>query len=120
MGVALPNMSLYLKRLFDLGLIERRVPVTLPQGQLHTTTRSRHHLRDSYLHFYFRFVDPNIHMIEHGLQDALWQRLAEQYRVFVGLMAFEEICRTRTLMQAHANRLSFIQEVVGSHWAANA
>ncbi len=120
MGVASPNLSPYLKRLTDLGLIERRVPATLPQDQRRTTTRSRYHLRDSYLRFYFRFVDPNIDMIEQGLQDALWQRLAEQYRAFVGLTAFEEICRAWTLTQARTNRLPFMPEVVGSHWATDA
>lgn len=47
MGLASPHLSPYLKRLIDLGLIERRVPARLPQDQRRTTTRCRDHLRDS-------------------------------------------------------------------------
>lgn len=120
MGVASPNLSPYLKRLTDLGLIERRVPASLPLDQRRTTTRSRYYLRDSYLRFYFRFVEPNLELIEQGLQEALWLRLADQYQAFIGLTAFEEICRSWTLTQAHANGLPFTPEVVGSHWATDA
>ncbi|HKZ86404.1 MAG TPA: ATP-binding protein [Anaerolineae bacterium] len=120
LGVPSPNVMPYLRRLVKMGLVERRVPVTLPPDQRQTTTRSRYHLRDSYLRFYFRFIDPNIDMVEQGLKDALWDIIAEQFRSFIGTTAFEEICREWTLVQARARRLPFIPETVGSHWASDA
>ncbi len=115
-----PNVVPYLRRLGKMGLVERRVPATLPSDQRRTTTRSRYHLRDSYLRFYFRFIDPNADMLEQDLKDALWDAIAEQFRSFIGTTAFEEICREWTLAQARARRLPFTPGTVGSHWASDA
>ncbi len=74
-------------------------------------------LTSSYLRFYFRFIQPNLGLVEQELTDVLWQRIAEQFRAFVGLTAFEELCREWTLVQARAGRLPFPPEIVGSHWS---
>ena len=56
-------------------------------------TRSRYYLHDPYLRFYFRFIEPNLETIELELTDLLWERIGEQFRAFVGLTAFEGLCR---------------------------
>jgi AAA+ ATPase superfamily predicted ATPase len=119
-GLASPNLAPYLKRLVDLGLLERRIPATVRREQRRNTTRSRYYLRDPYLRFYFRFIEPNLELIELELVDVLWQRIAGQFRAFVGSTAFEELCRGWTLAQARQGRLSFAPEIVGSHWAPDA
>jgi len=119
-GVASPNLAPYLRRLRELGLLERRIPATVPPDQRRATTRSRYHLRDPYLRFYFRFVEPHLEMIEQELADLLWARIGEQFRAFVGLTAFEELCREWTLVQARAGALPFAPELVGSHWSPGA
>lgn len=119
-GIASSNLVPYLRRLRELGLIERRIPATIPPDQRRTTTRSRYHLRDPYLRFYFRFIEPNLEMIELELTDLLWERIAEQFRAFVGVTAFEDLCREWTLTQARAGALPFMPELVGSHWATDA
>jgi AAA+ ATPase superfamily predicted ATPase len=116
-GLASPNLAPYLKRLVDLGLLDRRVPATVPRDQRRNTTRSRYYLRDPYLRFYFRFIEPNLELIELELVDLLWQRIADQFRAFVGSTAFEDLCREWTLVQARQGRLPFAPEIVGSHWA---
>jgi len=77
-GIASSNLVPYLRRLRELGLIERRIPATIPPDQRRTTTRSRYYLRDPYLRFYFRFIEPNLEMIELELTNLLWERIAEQ------------------------------------------
>jgi AAA+ ATPase superfamily predicted ATPase len=119
-GIAPSNLAPYLRRLRELGLIERRIPATIPLNQRRTTTRSRYHLRDPYLRFYFRFVEPNLEMVEMELTDLLWERIGEQFRAFVGVTAFEELCREWTLTKARAGGLPFAPELVGSHWAPDA
>jgi len=119
-GIASPNLAPYLKRLCELGLIKRRVPATVPPDRRRATTRSRYYLRDPYLRFYFRFIEPNLELIELGLTDVLWQRIGEQLRAFVGLTTFEDLCREWTLVQAHAGQLPFSPEIVGSHWSKDA
>jgi AAA+ ATPase superfamily predicted ATPase len=118
-GLASPNISPYLARLRELGLIERRIPATIPPEQRRTTTRSRYHLRDSYLRFYFRFIEPNLEMVEQGLADILWERISEQFRAFVGMTAFEELCREWTLIQARKRKLPLNPETIGNHWASD-
>jgi hypothetical protein len=84
-------------------------------------TRSRYYLRTPYLRFYFRFIEPNLGMIELELTDLLWERIAEQtaassvepFRAFVGVTAFENLCREWTLTQARAGALPFMPARTG-------
>lgn len=119
-GLTSPNLAPYLTRLRELGLIERRIPATIPFDQRRTTTRSRYHLRDAYLRFYFRFIEPNLELVELELIDLLWERISEQFRAFIGVTAFEDLCREWTLTQARQGKLPFAPELVGSHWARDA
>ncbi len=110
-------LSPYLKQLESLRLIERRLPVTVPPDRRQASRNSRYHLSDPYLRFYFRFIQPNLGLVEQELTDVLWQRITEQFRAFVGLTAFEDLCREWTLDQARAGQLPFPPEAVGSHWS---
>jgi hypothetical protein len=112
-------LSLHLKQLEALHLIERRLPATVPPEQRRTNRNSRYHPADSYLRFYFRFIQPNLSLVGQELAGVLWQRIAEQIRAFVGLAAFEKLCRELTLVQARAGRLPFPPEIVGSHWSSD-
>jgi hypothetical protein len=58
--------------------------------------------------------------MEQELSDVLWERIAEQFRAFVGLTAFEDLCREWVLAQARARRLPLVPERVGSHWGPDA
>lgn len=113
-------LSPYLKQLEKLRLITRRLPATIPPKKRRTSRHSRYHLADPYLRFYFRFIAPNMELIEQELADLLWQRISEQFRAFSGMTVFEELCRAWTLAQARAGQLPFPPELVGSHWAADA
>lgn len=113
-------LSPYLKQLEALRLVERRLPATVPPEQRRTSRNSRYHLADPYLRFYFRFIAPNLDLVEQELTDLLWERIGDQFRAFVGLTAFEELCRAWTLVQARAGRLPLRPELVGSHWSADA
>ncbi len=116
LGLTSSYLSPYLKQLEALHLIERRLPATIPPERRRTSRNSLYHLADPYLRFYFRFIQPNLGLVEQELTSVLWQRIAEQFRAFVGLTAFEELCREWTLVQARAGRLPFPPEIVGSHF----
>lgn len=114
------NLPIYLKSLIALGMVERRIPATVSSAQRRNSKRGRYYLRDSYLRFYFRFVEPNLEMVEFGQATLLWQRLEEQFNAFVGVTAWEELCREWLLLQANVNQLPFQVELVGSHWSKDA
>lgn len=115
---AIPASSLshYLPRLRELKLVERRVPATVPLARLKTSKMGRYHLNDPFLRFYYRFVDPNLHLIERGLTHRLWQMMQDNFRAFVAL-TFEELCRDWALKQAQMGSLPFAPDNVGSHWS---
>lgn len=123
-GLTSPYVGPYLKQLESLHLIERRLPATVPpdkRADKRKTSRTSHyHLADPYLRFYFRFIAPNLGLIEQELTGVLWKRIAANFRSFVGLTAFEDLCREWVLVQAREERLPFVPEIVGSHWAAEA
>ena len=100
-----------------LRLVERRLPATIPPERRQISRTSRYHLADPYLRFYYRFIAPNLNLVEQDLAGLLWDRIAEQFRAFVGMTAFEDLCREWTLARARAGQLPFPPEIVGSHWS---
>ena len=113
-------LSPYLKQLEELHLIERQLPATLPLKERQTSKKSRYVLADPYLRFYFRFIAPNLHLVEQEMPELLWERIAEQFRAFVGSTAFEGLAREWVRVQARRGKLGFLPEMIGSHWSAEA
>jgi AAA+ ATPase superfamily predicted ATPase len=113
------SLSHYLPRLMELRLVERRIPATVPLAQRAVSKLSRYRLADPYLRFYYRFIDPNLHLIEQRLTKRLWEKMSDTFRAFVA-ETFEELSRAWVLAQAQADQLPFTPDVVGSHWAADA
>jgi len=110
----------YLVQLVEMDYLRRELPVTVPPKQQAISRLSRYMLADNYLRFYFRFVRPNLGLLAQGLFDEVWERIAGQLRAFIGMTAFEELCRTWVLTQARAGRLPFAVEQVGAHWDSEA
>jgi hypothetical protein len=65
-------------------------------------------------------LHPNQHLLEQGLHDWLWTLMGEQLPSYVGLYAFEELCREWVLAKARANELPFMPERIGRHWSPDA
>ena len=120
LGLASSYLSPYLNQLETLRLVERRIPATVPRDQRATSRNSRYHLADPYLRFYFRFIAPNLDLVEQELTEVLWERISEEFRAFIGMTTFEELCREWVLAQARAGQLPLTPELVGSHWASDA
>jgi len=119
-GLAKQNVSTYLGRLADLHMVERRTPATLPKERRDGSRQGRWHLVDAYLRFYFRFIVPNQRALALELYDSVWEEIGGQLRAFIGMTAFEEICRDWLLIQAQENKLPFMPEDIGAHWSAKA
>lgn len=120
LGVTSSYLSPYLKQLEALHLVKRSIPATIPPKRRERTKTSRYQVTDPYLRFYFRFIAPNADLIEQELTKVLWERISDQFRAFVGLTAFEDLCREWVLMKARVGKLPLVPEVVGSHWSTDA
>jgi len=116
-GLASSYLSPYLKSLEDLRLVERRIPATTPLDRRQASRVSQYHMADPYLHFYFRFVTPNLGLVEQDQAQVLWRRIATQFDAFTGETAFRTLCRQWVLTQAEAGQLPFLPEIVGEHWS---
>jgi AAA+ ATPase superfamily predicted ATPase len=112
------HASTYLSRLQDLRLVVREIPATVRDEQ--RTTQGRYHLRDAYHRFYFRFIAPHERLLEQKLIPRLWEIINDQMRAFIGMTAFEELCREWVLQQALQGALAFLPDRVGSYWAKDA
>jgi AAA+ ATPase superfamily predicted ATPase len=119
LGVSSSYLSPYLKQLEALHLVRRHIPATIPPERRERTKTSRYHVADPYLRFYFRFIAPNADLIEQELSSVLWERISDQFRAFVGMTTFEDLCREWVLVKARAGALPMVPEVVGSHWSAD-
>lgn len=115
-GLAKHQVSSYLDRLQDLRMVERRLPVTVPPNKRSRSHQGRYHLLDHYHRFHFRFIDPNLDLLEQGRVEQVWGQLEEQFRAFIGGTVFEELAREWVWREADAGRLPFVPEHVGSHW----
>lgn len=113
-GIARTNLSRYLDTLRDLRLIERRVPVT--ERNPDQSRRGLYRLSDNFLEFYFRFVAPYREDLEQGYQERAWQTVEQQLHSFVGVTAFEELCRQWVYQRGLRGYLPFKPEQVGSYW----
>jgi uncharacterized protein len=120
LGISSSYLSPYLKQLEELHLVKRRIPATTPPERRESTKTSQYHLIDPYLRFYFRFIAPNADLVEQELSTILWERITDQFRAFVGMTTFEELCCEWVLAKARARALPIDPEVVGSHWSADA
>lgn len=115
-AVKSPSLSHYFQRLLDLRLLERRIPATVPLNKIRESKQTRYFLRDPFLRFYYRFVDPNLHLIERGLSRRLWQMIDDNFRAFVAY-SFEEIAYEWVVEQANQGVLPFLPDNVGQHWS---
>lgn len=113
-GVPRSNLPRYLETLRDLRLIERQVPVT--ERNPEKSRRGLYRLSDNYLNFYFRFVAPYRQDLEQGYLDRVWQAIDQQLSAFVGVTAFERLCRQWVDRCGRRGYLPFAPEQVGSYW----
>ena len=103
LAAALPHRSAadpYLARLVEMDYVRRELPVTVKPAKRPSSRLSRYVLTDHYLRFYFRFVRPHLNLLAQQLHDQVWDRISEQLRAFIGMTAFEELCRAWVLAQA--------------------
>jgi len=106
----------YLSRLVEMNYVRCELPVTVPPKRRPTSRLSRDVLGDNYLRFYFRFVRLNLGVLAQELYSQVEHRIADQLHAFVGMTAFEELCREWVLSQARADKLPLAVEQVGAHW----
>lgn len=83
------NLSRPLKKLIDLGFLEKEVPFGVDDKN---SKKSLYKIADPFLAFYFQFVVPNRSFIELDRRLPIEEMLKAQFSKYVG-MQWERICR---------------------------
>ncbi|MBL8889241.1 MAG: hypothetical protein JNL67_04635 [Planctomycetaceae bacterium] len=107
------TLSRMLVDLEECGFIKRVVPLDKPLESL----LSYYQIRDPYLHFYFRFIEPQRSAIQNGDFQRLPQRAMDtrSYRQWLG-SAFERYCREHAMAIAEALGFSAVQFRAGTYF----
>lgn len=88
-GEPATNLSRPLKKLVDLGFLEREVPFGTNEK---SSKKSLYKIADPFMSFYFRFVTPNRSFIELGRKKPIEQALGSHFGEYVS-MQWERLCR---------------------------
>ena len=83
------NLSRPLKKLIDLGFLEKDVPFGIDEKN---AKKSLYKIADPFMAFYYQFVVPNRSFIEIGRRLPLEQALAAHFSEYVS-MYWEKLCR---------------------------
>lgn len=108
-------VTVYLARLQELYLVERRIPVTLAPQDRHSSRMGRYHLSDPYFRFYFRFLAPRMADVTYS-PDRVIPGIRDQLRAFIGMSAWELLCQHWVRFAGNNGELNFAPEDVGAHW----
>lgn len=117
-GIAANHVPKYLTVLRELGYVERIVPATVRRPE--QSKKGRYVLRDPYLHFYFRFLQPYLGEIEYGRVASVVDYLYAHLVDFIGTHTFEELAREWVNIKVDLREFDFLPERVGSFWSRQA
>lgn len=77
----------YLYKLMSLGIVKKEMPLGTDSSR-----KTIYVLEDSMFHFWYRFIPDNLAIINRGLTDIAYKKIAPQITSFMGGV-FEEICK---------------------------
>lgn len=110
------KLTVYLKNLIDLGIIEREFPVPDGIKKQANIQRGLYQISDNFFRFWYAFVFPNISELEAGDVDGIYQyAVKSQLDVYVSHI-FESICREYLRKLNIQNRLPFHFIKIGRWW----
>lgn len=111
-GLETSACTQYLKNLIELGILRREQPVFDTSSK-----KSLYRVSDSLFRFWYRFVVPNLSLIQNDLAEAVWPSIEELLPAYLGL-EFEDICRQYLWMQ-NAKGILPLQFVRIGRWWGN-
>ncbi|MEG1167114.1 MAG: ATP-binding protein [Gordonibacter sp.] len=108
------SLSKYLKTLVDLDILEREVPATELRPE--KSKKGLYRIKDNYLLFWFRYVFPNLGLLESGHSDVVMSRIRANFiDGHVGYV-YESVCCEKVWEAAAKGRWPFTPAKVGRWW----
>lgn len=114
-GLDRANLTRYLAVLGDLGLVEREIPITEPRPE--KSRKGLYRIADAFLASWFRFVHPNLDLLERDLGDEVMaHRVGPELASFLP-RAVEPVIRDLVVRSPLADALPFPAAHVGRYWS---
>ncbi|MBM3236637.1 ATP-binding protein [Candidatus Poribacteria bacterium] len=117
LGVKVNNLGKYLTTLIELGLLERRVPIT--EKDPSKSKKGLYFIKDNFFRFWFRYVFPYQNYLEMDNLAYVQEKLQSTFSEYVSL-TFESCCAELMWNWAAHNQLPFPLEKIGRWWNKNA
>ncbi len=113
-GLYSASLNNYLKRLIALGIVEKITPLTEKNSK-----RTIYRIADNMFKFWYRFVAPNMNLIQLGMAETVYKTEIEPHiNNFMGAV-FETISRQYLEVLIQQGKLPFIAKSYGSWWGTN-
>lgn len=110
------KLTVYLKNLIDLGLIQREFPVSDSVKEQANVQRGLYKLTDNFFSFWYAFVFPNISELETGDADGIYEYAIKPVLDQYTSRVFEDICREYLRRLNRQNKLPFHFTNIGRWW----
>lgn len=116
LNVRQTGLSKYLKVLERLDVLERVVPVTEENPE--KSKKGLYRIKDNYLRFWFRFVFPQMGLLETGRRAEALKTIRNNFVDGQVAYVYEDVCRDRLWDAGAEGALPFMPERVGAWWGA--
>ncbi len=110
------KLSVYLKNLIDLGLIERELPLSATRGERPNPQRGIYRIKNSFFRFWYAFVFPNMTLLEFGDTEAVYTKLIEPNLEYFASSVFENVCIEYLKRKNMSQELPFMFTEIGRWW----
>ena len=115
-GIDRPKLSVYIKNLIALGIMEREFSVSAGEKEAANASRGLYRLADNYFSFWYRFVFGNLSELESGDVDGVYTySIAPELNHYVS-GKFEDVCRQYIRRENMAGALPFRFEKMGRYF----
>jgi AAA+ ATPase superfamily predicted ATPase len=110
------KISVYLKNLMALEIIQREFPVLSGDKEKASSSRGLYRITDNFFRFWFGFVFTSLSDLEDGDAEGVYRHFVSPRLNEFAAPVFEHICREFTAKQNREGRLPFRAAKVGRWW----
>lgn len=111
------ELAPYLSTLIELGLVEKRVPVTEKTPE--KSRKGLYYISDHFLEFWFKFVYPHRSELELDNRKPVLDRLAGHFIDSHVSFVYEDICRDLLEQMIVRGQIDFSLSRSGSYWSGS-
>jgi AAA+ ATPase superfamily predicted ATPase len=110
------KISVYLKNLMDLNIIEKEYPVTMEIKKSANSQNGLYKIKDNFFKFYFRFIFQNITELESDDIDGVYDYNVKPYLNEYTSYVFENVCIQFLRALNKNKKLAFRFSKIGRWW----